>query len=455
MKEAFTMNTILDFSKERIRTFLLCLFFLALSTRLCAVFFYTFLPNPGTEINLDYEYGIIAKAIAGGKGYSAPVVEFDSDFIPKNFIDYKPTANQTPFFPYFLSIFYSITSDTVALFLVRFVHAIFSALTCVIVYVIALRLIHYKAAFILGILCTCYPLFISVILRIVPETFFTFFLSLTILYLLILKESPSRKNIIITGMLIGVTLLNSNVIMPFIFLIGIWLLLNIKDTFRNKLLKISFVFIITILVISPWLIRNFVVFNKFPLLKSTAGFNLWLGNNPSASGTFFSKSREDVNLIILRKFPKAFDLSEVERDSIFYGDAINFIKTNPLYYLKSVLKRFYYFWWFPPDGLVSGNVNSYKIFMAVPYLILLISCTIGMVTTMRENWQEGLLLIALMLSISLLYSLFVVGHLRYRVPIEPYILLFASQTIFLFIRGFVRMCVHPYRNRIEHNLKSN
>src|SRR3990170_7430183 len=112
------INAILGFSKQKRTMFLFCLFFLAFFLRLCAVFFFTALPAPKQEankgnedktvavnydnsqnfngINADYEYGIIARAIVNGKGYSAPIVEFDSDFTPKGVIAYRPTANQPP-----------------------------------------------------------------------------------------------------------------------------------------------------------------------------------------------------------------------------------------------------------------------------------------------------------------------------------------------------------------------
>ncbi|HHT9145115.1 MAG TPA: ArnT family glycosyltransferase [Candidatus Wunengus sp. YC61] len=462
------MNTILDFSKKRRMTFLLCLFFLSLSLRLCAVFLSTLLPGHKEEVSLehehngmidpvikqsfmgrnaDFEYGVIARAIVDGKGYSMPIAEFDSNLVLKNTTNYRPSADQTPFFPYFLSLFYFFSKDPIIFFLIRIVHAIVSALTCVIVYIISLRLIHYKASFIFGILLSFYPLFISITLKIVPETFFTFWLSLTILSLFYLKDAPSLKNITITGLLTGVTILNNNAITPFLPLAGLWLLINVKGPLKNKLGKVSLVFFIAILVVSPWLVRNFLVFKKFPLLKTTAGLNLWLGNNPASRGTFSSERGEDLNTVISQKFSETFKLSEVEQDAIFYREAMDYIKAHPIHYVKSVFKRFYYYWWFPPDELIRNNTLSYKKLMAIPYGILLISCIIGIFSTMRSNWREGLLIVTLLFSVSLLYSLFVVGHLRYRVPIEPYFLLFASQTIFTVLKRIRKTLVNPYKNQ--------
>src|SRR3990172_10269328 len=314
------INAILDFSKERRTTFLLCLFFLSLSVRLCVVFLSALLQQSHKEdisteyeniamtdpsiqqgfkgINADYEYGVIARAIVDGKGYSMPILEFDDTLVPKNTSNYRPSADQTPFFPCFLSLFYFFSKDPIIFFLIKIVHAIISALTCIIVYLISLRLIHYKSSFILGILFSFYPLFILTSTKIFPETFFSFFLSLTILFLFFLKDTPSFKNAGITGALAGITLLNNNAITPFLFFAGIWLLFNLKGTLQNKAVKISFVFFIAFIVISPWLARNFLIFKKFPLMKSTSGLNLWLGNNSLGSGTFFTAKGEDLNIIV-------------------------------------------------------------------------------------------------------------------------------------------------------------
>lgn len=446
------INTILDFSKERRTTFLLCLFFLSLSLRLCAIFLSALLPQSHKEeisseyenvamidtsiqqgfkgINADYEYGVIARALVEGKGYSMPILEFDNNLVPENTLNYRPSADQTPFFPYFLSLFYFFSKDPIVFFIIRIVHAVISALTCIIVYLISLRLIHYKASFLLGILFSFYPLFISTTSKIWPETFFAFWLSLTILSLFHVKDSPSFKNISITGLLIGITLLNNNAITPFLPLAGIWLFINLKGASQNKVAKISCIFFISFLVISPWLARNFLVFKKFPLMKSTSGLNLWLGNNSLGSGTFFSKTGGDLNLFISQNFSHALKLSEVEQDAIFYKEAIGYIKANPVNYVKTVFKRFYYYWWFPPDEFITKSTLFYKKLMGIPYFVILISCSIGIFSAMKSNGRDCLLLIMLLFSISFLYSLFVVGHLRFRMPVEPYLLLFASQTIF-------------------------
>lgn len=379
--------------------------------------------------NEDFEYGVIARSLIRGEGYSAPIIEISKkDGTYKETNNYRHTADQLPFYPLVLTIIYSISSAPFSFWIIKIIQAIFSSATCIIIYLIALKLFNKGAALIAGISTAIYPLFILNTARITPETFFTFWLSLTVLYLLFLRDVPSLRNPIVAGILLGITILNSNVVVPAIPFICIWLFW-LSGTWKEKIKRTLLVMVSAFFIVSPWIVRNYFVFNEFPLMKTTMGLNFWLGNNPKATGTFFMQSGEPMESILPKAFIEGFNLSETEQDKRLYDEAMGYVKDNPLHFAKLFLKKLYYFTWFPPDNLISKEALLYKELFHLPYGLILSSSVLGVILFLRKNAKDTFLLCAIIFSVVALYSIFIVGHMRYRMPIEPFIILFSSYAI--------------------------
>lgn len=409
----------------------------------------------GSNVNRDFEYGVIARSIIKGKGYSVPINEFNkqsltekngkqkihsdsfisdgntqmADFIKfKQTGQYRPSANQLPFYPLFLSIFFYFSTNPFSYWIIKFLQAIISSLTCIVIYLIALKIFNKKAAIVAGFISAFYPVFVLYSIKIVPESIFTFWFSLSVLYLFIFKENPSFKNSVISGCLIGITLLNSNVIVPAMPFIFLWIFL-IQVKRNDKFKRTLFIFLIAILFVSPWIARNYLVFGSFPLMKSTAGLNLWIGNNPKATGTFFLQTGESMDSILPNSFYEGLKNYEMDKDKELYKIAISYIKNNSIPTLKIFFKKFIYFLWFPPDNIISKDVKQLKKILKFPYGIFLLSCIIGFIFSLKKYFTDTILLFFIILSITGLYSIFFVGHLRFRMPIEPYLIIFSSYTI--------------------------
>lgn len=390
----------------------------------------------GSNLNDDFEYGVIARSLIEGKGYSVPIIEISGWGEPrKDTGKYRPTADQLPFYPLVLALVYSLFSSPLCFWIVKFIQVIFSAATCGVIYLIALQLFNKKAATVAGFISSIYPVFILNNARMYPETFFTFWLALSVLYLTILKDGTSLKNLLIAGVLIGITLLNSNVAAPMLPFIGIYLLL-LAGTWSEKIKRALLVMTAAFVIVSPWLVRNYFAFNEFPMMKSTAGLNFWLGNNPKATGTFFLPGGESIYSILPKEFFEGFKLSETEQDRLLYNDALSYVKRNPSHFAMLFLKRAYYFTWFAPDNLVSKEGRLYKKLFKLPYGFILICAIIGVFLSWKERLPDIYLLCSIILSVVFLYSVFIVGHLRYRMPIEPYLIILASYTISFLVEKY-------------------
>jgi 4-amino-4-deoxy-L-arabinose transferase-like glycosyltransferase len=376
----------------------------------------------------DYEYGVIANALIAARGYSVPLAEFKEDEGEIHHLDrYRPTAYHLPLYPMMLAGVYGLTEKPLSKYIVMWIQAVIGSFTCLLLYLITYEIYRNKrTALIAGILMTVYPTFIVHVSTLVPETMLLFWFSLCVLALLILRNDIRWGCAILSGIFLGLSVLTSNVIVPVIPFLLIWLSWSLKGTLRTKTFRIMALILSFSFVIAPLLVRNFIVFKTFPLLKSTAGTNLWLGNNPQATGTFYLQNGEKVSTLLPKDFLEAQHLSETEQDHILYELAMRYIQDNPVRFINLFLTKLYYFLWFPPDHLLSKEAGILKKIAMIPYAILLSGCTIGIYMSGRRYPKETFLVCTAILPVVVLYAVFIVGHPRYRMTIEPYMIILFS-----------------------------
>lgn len=395
------------------------------------LFFFTVSVVLDKNLDQDFEYGIIARSLITGEGYSVPWLEqADTPGPVKRPHSYRPSAYHLPFYPGLLAVVYCFVESPMAAFLIIFIQAILAATTCILIYLAALRFFADQLiATITGVLMLFYPTFIFYVSRLIPETILMFWLSLTVLYLLLLRDKPSYRKALIAGTFIGITLLNSNVVVPMMPFIVIWLFISLSISVKKRVRIIILIMFTAFMVVSPWLVRNYIVFKEFPLLKTNLGHNLWLGNNPKATGTHYAESGELMGDLLSKDLLEFQALSEVEQDKELYGKAKAYIKENPMHYIRLSLKRFYYFIWFPPDNLLSKEAALSKKVSKLPYAFILVACIIGLFLSFKRFPKDAAFIFSIIFSETLLFSLIVVGHPRYRITIEPFMILFAAFAI--------------------------
>ena len=138
--------------------------------------------------------------------------------------------------------------------------------------------------------------------------------------------------------------------------------------------------LISVLIISPYLYRNYYIFNVLTITKSS-GYNLLKGNHPrtKVEGTgMFLKIEEvipevKVPLEQLKSLGpiKSYDLLQ---DQVLMDQALIFIKSEPLKYISLYFKKFFSFMFL---DINSSYPNYYSIFHILPKLILAAGAFLG------------------------------------------------------------------------------
>lgn len=246
--------------------------------------------------------------------------------------------------------------------------------------------------------------------RMLTEIWFTFLLLCSVRYLSIAK---TKQQIFIAGALLGITLITRGVLLftlPFIFL---WLFPK-----RNIILFIVGI----ILVIAPWSIRNYLVFDAVVPFSTGSGQVLSGSNNPeiynNKPGYWISYSWElegDIS-----------QLSELERDRSRRNSAIEYMRSLPIHVLiiNVALKVFALFGVYDDPMWHIGTIVYLLIFTLTitqailkPYIRNVICKTL----------QNRTLILFLILILGLVLNTFVFwGGWRFRLPYEPYLAIIAG-----------------------------
>lgn len=194
--------------------------------------------------------------------------------------------------------------------------------------------------------------------------------------------------------------------------------------------KICISILIAIIVISPFIYRNYKHFNEFVIVKSS-GYNLWRGNNIYAdvNGSFsdenlYPEFTENKNKIIstLTENNQIF-LYEIKLDDYYKSRAIKNIKEDPLKYIFLYLKKFLYFIFINPE---SNYPNYFKLVVIVPELILSLLFFVGIYYSKEKKFNtEFFLLITFYF---LLIPIFFILP-RYKLFILPLMLFYCSYFI--------------------------
>jgi hypothetical protein len=112
-----------------------------------------------------------------------------------------------------------------------------------------------------------------------------------------------------------------------------------------------------LVVFSPWPMRNARVFHAFIPLRSTVGFEMWMGNRPRATGYLEESLFPTFNTVELQKYVHEGEVAYVTEKS---SEAEDYIETHPVTFISLTLRRFVRFW----TGSGSHNGSPFFILHA-------------------------------------------------------------------------------------------
>jgi 4-amino-4-deoxy-L-arabinose transferase-like glycosyltransferase len=356
------------------------------------------------NFGFGWEMGRIGASLASGHGFSSP-------FGPLT----GPTAWEPPLYPYLTAgVFhvFGIYSKASAFGLLT-LNSVFSALTCVPIFLIARRTFSEKVAVGSAWAWALLPNVLFWCTRWVWETSLSALLLATIFWLaLTLEDRDGLLPWIQFGLLWGIAALTSSSLLSFLPAAGLWAWYRRAKCGKRSLAGVIVASVVFFACITPWLFRNYETFGKFIFIRDNFGAEVRMGNGIGADGTWMEYLHPTQDVYAMRQYQSMGELAYV---AMRKRQALDYIESDYARFAGLCLKRFVYYWAGPPKATQPWWINDAKnsLFLASSVLMFW-----GLGRALYQRKAGAWLLFWLMLLYPAIYYV-VFPAPRYRVPIEP------------------------------------
>lgn len=386
---------------------------------------------PGTFDQVSYD--MLAKQVLNGKGFT--VAEQWWPVTPAG----EPTAHWSYLYVLYLVAIYSVFGYIPLV--ARLIQAIIvGILMPLLVYQLGKRHFGRPTGLIAAGLMAGYIYFFYYSATLMTETFYitailgTMYLADKLQQALTDETDPrqsARKIKLSVGL--GLTLATAVLLrqlfllfIPFLFLWLLWC--SYRDRNRKKVFgmitNLGIATTILVLAIIPFTIRNYQVFDRFVLLNTNAGFAFFWGNHPIHGTTFVPILPADGPSYQDLIPEELLGLNEAELDSALLTRAINTIVADPVRYLRLSLSRveeYFKFWPSSESGLISNISRVFSFGILWPFMLY------GIIMSVRQKkWAPELLIFYLFIVVYTGVHLLTWTLIRYRLPIDAILLIFAG-----------------------------
>jgi len=397
------------------RLWTFAILFVALLLRLAVVSFVTTRHPHMWFYSHPWEMGLLANSLVHGLGYSSPFG------VPTG-----PTAFIAPGYPTIVAaIFllfgaYTFTSALVIMGL----NVLVAVATIWLMMRLARDLFDTPTAFAAGLFwAVSLPvLWLPVIFW--ESNFSALFFVVMLALALSTRRIPTRANWILLGVFVAVAALINPALLPsFVAIMG-WVVFEgwraacattpasaLTTSWKSPALGA----LALLLVFVAWPIRNAVRFHAFIPLRSTVGFELWMGNRPGATGRLDESIYPMFNQHELALYRAQGEATYTQNKS---AEAWSYVRSHPAAFADMTLRRIYRFW----SG--TGNIDA-----SPTYEIHAVTTTVLGIIGLALLYRRSRSLAALFALPLLLFPFpYYITHaeFRYRLNIDPLLTLLAA-----------------------------
>ena len=336
-----------------------------------------------------------------------------------------PTVHWPPGYPFALAAVYRVFGASVTHGLV--LNAVVGALTVPLVYVTALRVFGRPSAVVAAAALAVFPGQILVTDLLLSESLYTFGLAAFVALAATLQPRP--RSYLALGVVAGLTALTRQeaLFFPLVVLLMGWGRGIRLDAVRRAALVAAAM----LAVVVPWTVRNAVTVHAFVPVATNAGTTLWSGHNPIANGGPVYATQTNI----LRRIHRGGSF-EVKESALLRQKAISYAVHHPgreleliPLKLRSLLRGDSHL----VDAINSAEQHPLGRRAAVwlrraadaAFYALLAAMLATIVLLRRTLWRIPVIrgVLAYMALALPLYGFVYYGNYRYRLPLEPLMLL--------------------------------
>jgi 4-amino-4-deoxy-L-arabinose transferase-like glycosyltransferase len=213
------------------------------------------------------QYHLLAQGIADGDGYSTLASLLRGD--P------QPTAQHPPLFPLALAGLDLLGLDTLTAH--RVVLCVVAAISVALLGLLGRRVAGPRAGLIAAGLAAVYPGFFMLAGVAMTESLYIPLIALTLLATYALIDRPSVRMAALLGALIGLTILDRTEAVLLLPLLAVAVAVRLPGA-RERVRLVAVMTVATVVVLAPWVIRNAMAMDRFPLLSTNGGLTAMVAN---------------------------------------------------------------------------------------------------------------------------------------------------------------------------------
>lgn len=247
------------------------------------------------------------------------------------------------------------------------------------------------------------------------ETLYVFILLMIFFFLY-------RKQFIIASILIVLSILHRptlDLLGPIIVFIFSYYVHSLprRETLKNVIIYI----LVYVLMMGPWWVHQYVKYDQFVRLNLGDGLILYSGNNVlnSSGGAVNSDKGIDLDISWAEKID-----NPIEKNQAYKEHAYKYIVNNKIHFLKMSTVKFVRFWRLWPYNSIYER-PFYIAMSLLSYGVVLILSLIYLITHIRDHLKRVGPILILITYLSLVHMV-LIASIRYRFPIEPFLIIFAS-----------------------------
>jgi hypothetical protein len=384
-----------------------------------------------------FESGNIAYSLATGNGFSSPFR------VPTG-----PTAWMTPVYPALLAGVYRVFGTyTFPTFLAAsFLNILFSALVCLPLFFAGKRVCGAGVAAGAAWLWAIFPNAVQIPVESMWDACLAALLAATILWAtLALDESRRLRDWCAYGLLWGFTLMTSAAMASLLPFLLIWLAYRARMRSRadapsparsgagSWLARPALAALIAILCCVPWTIRNYKIFHSFVPLRSVAGLQLWLGNNPEARYVWLGTQHPIFNADERAQYSALGEIAYMHEKRQL---ALEFMLSHPYREAQLIWHRFLALWAggtpYPVKDFLRARSAWFR-FVLIFNVLAAIGALLGILVLFRRGNSYAFPLAVFPVVFPCVYYL-TLALPRYRLPIDPVVMLLTAIAVASLLR---------------------
>lgn len=372
--------------------------------------------------NFGWEMGSVAHSLATGHGFSSPCR------IPSG-----PTALVPPVYPFLVAVVFKawgVYSDHSAAILLLF-NSLCSGLVCVLLVALGRRTVGVKAGIMAAWAWAFWPMSLWESHRVWESSLSALLFTLTLLSLLVLPEKRESGFGALCGLLWGVAALTNPAILAFLVPAGLYLAVRERESLRKNPARYASALAMMCITISPWMVRDYVVFHRVITIRDGLPLELYLGNHAQLPGEKVLSGQVCNSLTENRKLAAMGELNYLREKG---EESKAFIENHPGEFGRRVVKRAFYFWVSTPEAWLDVGGAKRALFAKIMnvrrplFALSSVLAFIGLVIGWRRQ-VPGMVVFTILLLLPPLPYYLTHGENRYRHPIEPEIMLLASYAV--------------------------